>query len=405
MSYSSADWGANYFDATLGTPITYPFSVVTWVKIPNANPGWQTATLHYIWMMGQSFGTGASTEYYTRLYVTNANGGSLSGNTQGTAAQGNSSFTVDSLATTYNDEWIPVVVVQASATDHRIYVKDSSSVATSVNNKTLPDQDSLRIGRNIEFWGGFEGTAIAEVAIFDKELTNLEINQLWTSAETGPPVNTIAPSDCIAYWPLDTNGVLTDASGNGGPTLVETGSVTFEADHPDTSQVVSPPSNALKGSAVINLFNSGAWLDGPITASNLAGSTSLAFTATGDIDGIFLAQGSADIAFSASGNLSVRPTLKGAATIGFSATGNARTYSRLSGTATIEFGTPGKVYGYLDGTATIGFTATGELSGIDTPLYTTNIRWLDTYNVNTRFQDDADLQVQFQPDADITVRF
>jgi hypothetical protein len=57
-------------------------------------------------------------------------------------------------------------------------------------------------------------------------------------AETGVPPNSIAPNDCIGYWPLDTDQANhADQSGNGGPTLAVQSDAPFSSDHPTIQSI------------------------------------------------------------------------------------------------------------------------------------------------------------------------
>lgn len=156
----------------------------------------------------------------------NASGGSAGGG----------EFTADD----YDDKWVPIVATINSATVRNAYIESTPTLGTGGNDKTLlANLSELRVGRFTSTGFGLFDGLIAHVAVFDKALSDTEIQALTNGTDatgfTGPPPNTVAPSNCIGYWPLTTDQTShPDQSGNGGPALVEdaTNTPRFESDNP-----------------------------------------------------------------------------------------------------------------------------------------------------------------------------
>jgi hypothetical protein len=153
---------------------------------------------------------------------------------------GDSNQAGNSIVGIAEDVWMVFVAVHESASSRKIYIKDSSDVGTESSTTTFDETDYRYIavgGRPNNDFNYIRGK-VAEVAVFDKVLSTDEIDKLWISAETGVPPNSIAPNDCIGYWPLDTDQANhADQSGNGGPTLAVQSDAPFSSDHPTIQSI------------------------------------------------------------------------------------------------------------------------------------------------------------------------
>jgi hypothetical protein len=156
--------------------------------------------------------------------------------------------------TRYDDIWVTAIGVFRSDANRQAYAEAATLVGNLPTNSdpTNPMQ-YISIG-NDAHGGGFNWAKgkVAEVAIFDKDLTVAEIEALQTGEGAGPAPNTVASANCIGYWPLlDNQSSHPDQSGNGGPTLTVEGSPTWEADHPDIGPIGTVNTRTLSDSAII----------------------------------------------------------------------------------------------------------------------------------------------------------
>lgn len=224
MSY---DFGAanRRISGTFSSPIdSVNLSIVAWIKLTAAQ--WDGGNKDWVIHFGEDFDDNDNSVSISVRAGSTADRVSV---TSRSTADANANNT---LQVTHDDIWLPVIGVWASTASRKLYAQDTTDV---VENTTTRDVgavlDSLRLGAAGAGSNTMDGL-LAEVAIFDKVLSDDEINAIWDSAETGPNPNSIAPNDCIGYWSLDTDqSTHADESGNGGPTLTVNLAV-FSSDHP-----------------------------------------------------------------------------------------------------------------------------------------------------------------------------
>lgn len=235
MSYEFPD-SADFLDGVFSS-LQVPISIVAWVW--RDSTAWDSTSDKVAAYLGT---TGGSAEESMRL-TTNRNNADRASlvNVESGSVFADENFT----ANLFNALWVPIIAVNESAIDHRVYVGDTTRLDQDVGSKGIGTALTIfRIGANQSGFNNFSttGTAyIAEVAVFDEALTDSEINAILTSDETGPAPNTIRSADCIGYWPLDTDQTNhTDQSGNGGPTLTVQGSALFNAEHPTITAPAAP---------------------------------------------------------------------------------------------------------------------------------------------------------------------
>jgi hypothetical protein len=226
MSYSG--WDSTRFHAAMGSQYSYPLTISCWIKKTDSE--WNTGA-DYAWTFNYDSN---SDNNGIRVYTINDEVVCCNIETGSQDCVSNS-FT----AGKYNDKWVPVIVVYKSATSKRIYIENSSyGSADDVTDRDLTLLDEFRVGRIMVGVGAFQGK-IAEIAIWDKELSPAEIDLINPGdsvSETGPPATEIASANLVAYWPLNYDSTTqVDESGNGESSLVEGGSggpLDYETDHP-----------------------------------------------------------------------------------------------------------------------------------------------------------------------------
>jgi hypothetical protein len=229
MSYDTSA-NSDKITGSFSSPLTYPFSIVAWTKKTAAQ--WADTTDDKLVHMQDE---GASGLNHTHGIINKGvadNVSAASWNASAARVQADEPFTDG----TYDSKWVCVIGIWAAADDRRIYIEEyaNEGLGTSSTSANLPDNIAVggAVSSSFQQWNGL----VAEVAVFDKALTESEINALQTSEGAGPPPNSVASSNCIGYWSLDTDqGTHSDESGNGGPTLTVESSAPFSSDHPTIS--------------------------------------------------------------------------------------------------------------------------------------------------------------------------
>lgn len=239
MSYGTV-WGIHYMQAAFSSTFTYPFTVVAWIKKDATQ--WAAGGADYVFCLGQDF---TADDDYIRAFTT-------ADNFAGTRVWSGSTSSAQEAFTdgTFDDIWVPVVQVVEAEDDGRVYVENFSREGTDINSRPLSALDSFRVGRLMTSFGGFEGL-IGDMAVFDKALVESEIDAIQSAPETGPPLSTIAPSNCLAYWStVDSAASYADLGDNGGPTLVKNGtSPAYDSDHHIIIEITSVSTDDVIGAA------------------------------------------------------------------------------------------------------------------------------------------------------------
>ena len=216
--FLNADDDKLALDLGVGNEINYPISIFCWVKSDNE---WSTnadtiASLHT---------TDGSNDY--RIGLSNsatADRLSATASTTTSSADAYEDFTIAA------DTWLPVLGVWASATDRKIYLNypREGGVNNGTVSKVIADFRYLTIGELPAGTNGHDG-AIAELCVWTKALTADDFDLLVTAAETGKAPGGLYVSDVVDYWPMSTSSLVGSVN---GLTLTETGSATYDADHP-----------------------------------------------------------------------------------------------------------------------------------------------------------------------------
>lgn len=229
MSYSQT-WGTNYFNCNLNS-MGHPMTVSIWVKKTAAQ--WADSGADYAWNMAYDF----STDQNQLRCLTGTDSASFVMLTTGSTTTSTKTFTDGD----YDDLWVPIICKFPAADSRTIYVENSAGAGnTPTVTRNITALDSFRLGRLMNLIGGFEGK-LAEVAVWDKALSNAEIDQINPTSETGPAANTIASANCVGYWPLDTDTAThVDQSGTSNGSFTEVGTRVFDSDHPTITTAGNP---------------------------------------------------------------------------------------------------------------------------------------------------------------------
>ena len=280
--YLQGDFGAG----TRGAPVF----VAVYYRFPDPLP--TAGSVFAAWgasSANQASSVNASVSYADPNYFARA-GATNSGFTSGDA-----SYLVPTPTTTLTDVWNAHFAVHESTTSRTVYFNSTSntaSVTTSIDVGT--SLRYLRIGQNLNGSSAFDGK-VAEVVVGLFTPTTQQITDYFS----GVHATTVFSADSNwYYYPLNADGVLTDQSGNSGPTLVLSGTAAYDADHPAisgaTTQLV-PTTQALyyigtrldsKTNIRWKVTNGHDNLTGTILGAGIAGTTSDAgvFVPNGTID-------------------------------------------------------------------------------------------------------------------------
>ena len=221
MSYKAFS-ATKFLDATI-TAIGHPLTVSIWVK--KSAIEWAASSDDMVGMLSIDFiDDDDAIELYTRADTIRASW-------RGTGAQTHSThiFTDGD----YDDVWVPVIVKYTSAISKIVYIEDTSNAGNlNTTSRDITAIDSFRLGEYMSLNIPFEGK-LGEITLWDKALSDAEINEINPTAGTGPAGNTIASANCVGYWPLDVSqSTHVDESGTSNGSFVLTGAPTFDSDHP-----------------------------------------------------------------------------------------------------------------------------------------------------------------------------
>ena len=232
MSYDTS--AANdKLTGTFGASFTYPFTIVAWTK--KSASEWADTSDDKLVMINEDTADINSGHALINRGVADNVAAATYRESDGGRFIAEESFTDG----TYDDTWVVVVGIFAASNDRKVYIENSTNEGLNTSNITTNNVIEIAVGgttqSGFQQWNGL----VAEVAVFDKELSGAEINALQTTTDaepgnsSGPPPNTVAPANCIGYWSLSTDQAThADESGNGGPTLTVESSAAFDSDHP-----------------------------------------------------------------------------------------------------------------------------------------------------------------------------
>ena len=228
MSYGTFSNSNHLVSGTFSSTFDWPITIVAWIKRTGAE--WAGGIQAYVVQFADDTGVDTDNGAAIHTPATDNIRARAFRDSSGSAAADHA-FTTDA----YDDLWVPLIGKFTGDASRQVYIKDSADTGSeNTGDGTLTNlMDSLCVGVDASLGANAFNGLIAEVAIFSKALTDAEIDKLWTSANTGPRPNTVASSDCIAYWSLDTDQTThVDESGNSGPSLTEASAVAFDSDHP-----------------------------------------------------------------------------------------------------------------------------------------------------------------------------
>jgi len=226
MSYNS-DGNRDKMTGQFAVPFTFPFSMVAWGK--KDATGWAKLGDEKLLMLNNDtvslddgfaiINRGAPDEL-----------SAASWNFSGARQQASESHPDG----TYDDIWVVMVATYLNDSERIIYVEDAANTSLDTDNAvTSALVEFIAIGgatqSDFQQWSGL----LAEIALFNIVLNTTQVDALQTGSGAGPQPNSIAPNQCIGYWPLiEDKAFHQDESGNGGPTLTVEDSMPFSSDHP-----------------------------------------------------------------------------------------------------------------------------------------------------------------------------
>lgn len=270
MSYQGGSDG-DYISGSFSSPIyDYPITVVMWVKKTAAQ--WAGTTANYALTFYD--GTNPTNDKNSiRLIGNNSQADSFEAQSvDNTPAYNGDRFVFSDGS--YDDIWVCVGGVFTSDTLREAFVEGIGNGGATQSRSLTNLLDGLKIGGDgkaeTDTWNGL----LAEVAIFNVALSDSQMLEFQTSAETGPNPSTVDPTNCIGYWPLSVSQAThADQSGNGGPTLTVQSGMPYSSDHPNISNPVSETVTQslvnLSGVAQSTLSSvSWAWFDQDIAVLN-----------------------------------------------------------------------------------------------------------------------------------------
>ena len=234
MSYSAVAAG-DHLDGTIGSTYDVPITIAAWVKLTAAQ--WADTGVQF----ALAFGDDSADENSTlSLRRAGADSYGISIVSSGGTQQSSGGSFPD---TTYDSKWAVWVGKFTNDTSRQGYFGDSTEkTGHDVNSRPVANLDYVRVGERVHSTTGLDGL-IAEVAVWNKALSDAEIDQLESASETGPAPNTIATANCVGYWPLAVDQANHTNQGNGGTwTLAVQSAMPYSADHPTiTSSGISIP--------------------------------------------------------------------------------------------------------------------------------------------------------------------
>lgn len=226
MSWGGWATGA-YLRADMTGSMGGAFTMVCWAKVTAAQ--WSQTTTMDLFFLGQDF---LSYDNSAQIRATTAQEDEIQGQRTNS---GNSGADHQFTAGAYDDIWVPMAFVVHSTTNADVYIEDFSNTTNNTGSRVLSGLDSIHLGSRPHSTSTAVAidVLLAEVAIFSGAWGQTEIDQLQSSAESGPAPIDIDPSNCITYWPLDADPSGLDNLGiSADGDMVETGAVAFDSDHP-----------------------------------------------------------------------------------------------------------------------------------------------------------------------------
>ena len=200
-------------------------SIVMWVNCTAAQ--WASTSQQY----GAWIANDATSSNDNSLRLTKTNGAADRVSATGrTSSDGSASETFAD--TTWDALWVPVIGTFTNDSLRNVYIGSTTAIGTNTSTKAVGSAlDTIRIGSAANGFSNFGGL-IAEVAFYDKVLSDAEINSFRTGAETGPAPNTIATANCFAYYPLDTDSATQTNEGSDATGDLTVTNAVYSADHP-----------------------------------------------------------------------------------------------------------------------------------------------------------------------------
>lgn len=218
----------NHLHATLSSGMTEPFTIFMWVKDADFDGDYQ----HY----ADVHETTASQDHRVSINMRVAD--ELRGEMRTTSNGGSvATWTADAA----NGIWVPTMFSLSGDSDRTMYawVGGRESQQTT-NTFALNAVDEMTICTRADRNSGtYSSAKVAHFTVWDGvALSGTQFDTLAdTSGGNAANPTTIEGASIVAYYPL-TDSSLSDESGNGGPTLTETGTVAVDTmDNPSVDAV------------------------------------------------------------------------------------------------------------------------------------------------------------------------
>lgn len=215
MSYQTESAGNRCFHGTLNTAIAYPLTLLAWVKVTAHPVAFQQALCLCSTYAGGNF----NNSHHLR---TNSTDDIWHARSQDGSAGAN----VAAATKNIDGVWAPWIGrFNASGVGRDCDVSDQTG--TNGSTRTVTAGAEVIVGASAVPSQHFDGL-LAEVAIWDKILDSTELADI----KAGTYPNLVAPSNCVAYYPLSTNGDLANYGTDSAGDLTAINSPTFSSDHP-----------------------------------------------------------------------------------------------------------------------------------------------------------------------------
>jgi len=238
MSY---DCGANgrHISGTFASALSLPLTIAAWVKLTAGE--WGQTAANYVAYLGMA-GTGNN---QMRLQTNDGAADRVSAvHRDSSASSGaDNSFTPGD----YDATWVLVVGTYVGVSERHAFIETSANVANDTTPRSeVTNIDFFRIGSSNDAFESQPGL-IAEVGVWDIELSNANIDALQTASETGVKMSSIAAANNVGHWSLladSSTHASTDGAGV-GPTLTVTNAV-FNSDHPNIPTGIAAKASAMR---------------------------------------------------------------------------------------------------------------------------------------------------------------
>lgn len=209
-------------------------SIVAWVKMTATE--WGLTNQSFVVHFSETLGVN---DFSQQIIVTRAAADRASARSRTTAdLNADNNITAE-----HDDVWQVLIALFTSDFSRELFVGDTGDAGIDNTSERAVGTalDAVRLGASSSNTNNLPGL-IAEVAMFNKTLSNGEIDSFRTASGTGPAPNTVAPSNCFGYWPLLLDQSSHSNEGNDAGGTLTVNSAVWSSDHPTitTSSVDTP---------------------------------------------------------------------------------------------------------------------------------------------------------------------